>query len=752
MASLPPRFYSQRLNPHSIRLLTLEPLPEGSASSAPLVCKSSEHVLSELPQYVALSYEWGSKADLQTIVLDGQPQSIRPNLHKFLGRLRGKEALKIWADAICIEQSDDIERTQQVAIMGDIYRSAQGVFAWLGDSGDRSDEVIDTLTALDKESTILDKTRRNEVVNIFYRKGLAESLYRFCIRGYWERTWIVQEVALPQTVVLYCGDRQLSCNILKEVCSGWSIQSGKQKKWRHWSEKPYFELLDTVSRAMIFPDTETARLRIEPSVMIAGYDDHRPAERPHQTFGGRVAGPHMTYSRFVGDHNWHPELLPMLNMEYSERFGIHRRDPETEYGLLLDESEGWASFVEGKVITLSEEGFDPKLASSTIMTFWAFLVQTHAGKVLQARVENESRKLDEIISTYETWKCSDVRDHIYAMLSMAADYQAAIKASAGHQLALKPDYTKSAAWLLLEVVQFCMPEDPITFARTLTEALKVDLKGLSSRPLDKTLVEHVMKISKRQTAANVRSEMTIRTKKAGFLLSDLTPRRLKTSVDDLVKVFALKPSAWSGPNRQLLSQVMQDIDEPYIETSKPPYYLIPDKLCLLTVDPASDDTVFHLETGELFMVARPREDSVSYQCIGFGGIPEAYSSVRWSPVLREHILHLTWWLSKSPIIILPCREHPPEYMADMPVPVFYLLLDTGTQAGQSMRFTSSNGWPHPDAKVRRALWKGTLHGPREGFDIFGDSPMDKWWAGEVAELENVPISGWPGTKFKESYF
>lgn len=38
----------------------------------------------------------------------------------------------VWADVICIDQKNTLQRTQQVSMMGDIYRLANPVFAFLG--------------------------------------------------------------------------------------------------------------------------------------------------------------------------------------------------------------------------------------------------------------------------------------------------------------------------------------------------------------------------------------------------------------------------------------------------------------------------------------------------------------------------------------------------------------------------------------------------------------------------------------------
>lgn len=106
-----------------------------------------------------------------------------------------------------------------------------------------------------------------------------------------------------------------------------------------------------------------------------------------------------------------------MNTEYAQQFSLYPRDPENDSNLLLDSTEGRASFVKDQSLIFYEEHFDPKLAISTILVFWTVLRQTCAGLVLQAR-SDKSTRLDELISSCSRSKCSDVRDHIYAMLSM----------------------------------------------------------------------------------------------------------------------------------------------------------------------------------------------------------------------------------------------------------------------------------------------------------------------------------------------
>jgi len=44
------------------------------------------------------------------------------------------EDVVIWADAVCINQQDPFEKTEQVQLMRDIYKAAMRVIIWLGPS------------------------------------------------------------------------------------------------------------------------------------------------------------------------------------------------------------------------------------------------------------------------------------------------------------------------------------------------------------------------------------------------------------------------------------------------------------------------------------------------------------------------------------------------------------------------------------------------------------------------------------------
>jgi hypothetical protein len=80
---------------------------------------------------------------------------VTPNLYFALRRIR--QSLPswgcypyLWIDAICINQEDLQERTNQVKMMGDIFENAFQVLVWLGEEEvDTDGEIaVDLLKAL----------------------------------------------------------------------------------------------------------------------------------------------------------------------------------------------------------------------------------------------------------------------------------------------------------------------------------------------------------------------------------------------------------------------------------------------------------------------------------------------------------------------------------------------------------------------------------------------------------------------------
>ena len=132
-------FHHFRLDsPRSFRLLNLEPGPD---LSSPLLCSlfiaSFDDDAAQRPSYEALSYVWGSPTGTLPISCDGKELLITPNCDEALRHLRLVDQFRIlWIDAICIDQGDGeecvLERNNQIALMGEVYRNAERTLCWLG--------------------------------------------------------------------------------------------------------------------------------------------------------------------------------------------------------------------------------------------------------------------------------------------------------------------------------------------------------------------------------------------------------------------------------------------------------------------------------------------------------------------------------------------------------------------------------------------------------------------------------------------
>lgn len=90
-----------------------------------------------LDTYEALSYTWGPMQKHGIILLNSVEWPVMKNLLAALKRLRHRsKPRKLWIDQLCIDQSNNDERGQQVKLMAKIYSLAEDVLVWLGDGPD----------------------------------------------------------------------------------------------------------------------------------------------------------------------------------------------------------------------------------------------------------------------------------------------------------------------------------------------------------------------------------------------------------------------------------------------------------------------------------------------------------------------------------------------------------------------------------------------------------------------------------------
>ena len=153
-------------------------------------------------EYEALSYVWGRYYPGCYVNIDNTRLEIFGSLDDALRHLRLKNDIRyIWADSICINQSDIEEKTQQVMLMIDIYRKAQSVNIWLGLSNEHSTIGMETLSFLASDADFNAAPPWKQYPPLLLSAGLRDIM----LRPYFQRIWVVQEVTVATHLRVIVG-------------------------------------------------------------------------------------------------------------------------------------------------------------------------------------------------------------------------------------------------------------------------------------------------------------------------------------------------------------------------------------------------------------------------------------------------------------------------------------------------------------------------------------------------------------------
>jgi hypothetical protein len=107
--------------------------------------------------YEALSYAWGDTAKTKQILLNNRRFLVTENLFIALQHLRLEDEDRIlWIDAICIDQTQNLERNHQIMHMASIYREAETVLFWLGPSTPSQNLLMHSLKTLERRAYKMD--------------------------------------------------------------------------------------------------------------------------------------------------------------------------------------------------------------------------------------------------------------------------------------------------------------------------------------------------------------------------------------------------------------------------------------------------------------------------------------------------------------------------------------------------------------------------------------------------------------------
>lgn len=183
-------------------------------------CLLETHDLGNAPFYRALSYTWGTGYQ-KTIHLEDGTFSVGSNLFGVLRHIaymkqKGKSGWngRWWIDAICIDQNNYLEKIGQIRNMGRIYRDAAEVVAWLGEGNDR---IYEAMKILQRDMPQVSDVVVGPRVRQSGPLSPPSAEVREAIKGvkeifdrdYWDRAWILQELAVSHKRRVVCGKGEL---------------------------------------------------------------------------------------------------------------------------------------------------------------------------------------------------------------------------------------------------------------------------------------------------------------------------------------------------------------------------------------------------------------------------------------------------------------------------------------------------------------------------------------------------------------
>ncbi|KAK6850090.1 HET-domain-containing protein [Apiospora arundinis] len=164
------------LKSNEIRLALIE---SSSDDEGPLCVRLLPVNIQAPPTYDAISYVWGDDTATRCRVT---------NL--------SATAVVVWADALCINQLDLVERGAQVALMGQIYANARTVLVCMGPdlSGGGGGHVASLLR--EWQASAAAATTMNINTDVYDERWLA--LGALTGAPWFERMWVLQEVGLAR--------------------------------------------------------------------------------------------------------------------------------------------------------------------------------------------------------------------------------------------------------------------------------------------------------------------------------------------------------------------------------------------------------------------------------------------------------------------------------------------------------------------------------------------------------------------------
>ncbi|KAI0518025.1 heterokaryon incompatibility protein 6 [Xylaria bambusicola] len=214
-----------------IRLLKVK---RGFLRADPVDCELVHFDIDNAPRYGALSYCWGPPPDDIKFLCNGSVFYGRPSLERSLKRLRagfrpGQREDYIWADAICINQQDLVEKDAQIRLMERIYSGAATVYVDLGDVEGQTVSVggatlrFPAMGGMGVQDAL---THSDDIEHPLHYLTAFQAL----TQPWFTRTWIIQELALAKNVKYMFSGNIFTQKHLDSMLSKESIVSHPERQ------------------------------------------------------------------------------------------------------------------------------------------------------------------------------------------------------------------------------------------------------------------------------------------------------------------------------------------------------------------------------------------------------------------------------------------------------------------------------------------------------------------------------------------
>ncbi|KAL9115308.1 MAG: hypothetical protein Q9187_007315 [Circinaria calcarea] len=436
---------------NEIRLLALMP----GTRDAIISCKQVKISLGDDVAYEALSYTWGDTRTTEFITFEDRPFPITSNLYFALQQLRPSETPRyVWIDALCIDQINDEEKSHQVRLMGDIYKHASRVIVWLGQGYEDSDLALDFLNASggtsNQEADVLE--RSSDVQFIDYNKKekglrniITQGLVSTCStvdgesegvlheRG--EVSWWLagnsvhrqsgQQMFIdPDTIQLPTGGGCLQCELKGNIC-WWNGEGQCVRCLMNGGKAAGFCSLYESQKLQSEPDEPLeSKMEIQNFLTaLVDLDNKGCTAKGEEKLNGK-GYPRETKRAWLA-------LLKLAGRLWWRRVWVMQEVAMNKVEPLImcgQKTTTWSKICHFALVTNSD--FEAALPGSAL-THFCFCTLTYI-TMREDIQRNSTLNLGRLLRTTLTLECSDARDKVFALLSLAHPID---------RLGCKPDYS-----------------------------------------------------------------------------------------------------------------------------------------------------------------------------------------------------------------------------------------------------------------------------------------------------------------------